>query len=61
MASGNLIISQSATCPESDRVHLMACEIDHDGDANVAAYFDSNIREEGTSTALQNGAKGDCV
>ena len=63
MASGNVRISQAAvsSCPESNRVHLMACEIDHDGEAPVSSYFDTSLREEGTKSGLQNGEKGRCV
>lgn len=60
MASGSVRISQAAvsSCSESSRVHLMACEIDHDGEAPVSSYFDTSVREEGTTTGVQNGEKG---
>ena len=59
MASGGVSISQAAisSCPESNRVHLMACEIEHDGEAQVASYFDTSVREEGTNPGVQNGEK----
>ena len=59
MASGNVSISQAAisSCSESKRVHLMACEIQHDGEAQVASYFDTSVREEGTNPGVQNGEK----
>ena len=60
MATGSVSISQNAvsSCPESSRVHLMACEIDHDGEASVSSYFATSVREEGTNTGVQNGEKG---
>ena len=60
MATGSISISQTAvsSCPESSRVHLMACEIDHDGEALVSSYFETSVREEGTNTGVQNGEKG---
>lgn len=60
MASGSVSISQAAisSCPESNRVHLMACEIEHDGEAPVSSYFDKTVREDGTSSGGQNGEKG---
>lgn len=60
MASGNVSICQAAisSCPASNRVHLMACEIEHDGEAQVASYFDTSVREEGTNPGVQNGEKG---
>lgn len=59
MATGSVSISQTAvsSCPESSRVHLMACEIDHDGKAPVSSYFETSVREEGTNTGVQNGEK----
>ena len=60
MATGSVSISQTAvsSCPESSRVHLMACEIDHDGEAPISSYFETSVREEGTNTGVQNGEKG---
>ena len=62
MASGSVSISQAAisSCPESSRVHLMACEIEHDGEAQVSSYFDTSVREEGKNSGVQNGEKGAC-
>lgn len=62
MESGSVKISQAAvsSCPESSRVHLMACEIDHDGEAPVSSYFDTSVQEEGTNSGVQNGEKGTC-
>ncbi|KAJ7371132.1 Ribonuclease H2 subunit C [Desmophyllum pertusum] len=59
MASGSVSISQAAisSCPESNRVHLMACEIEHDGEAPVSSYFDKTVREDGTSSGVQDGEK----
>lgn len=59
MASGNVSICQAAisSCQASKRVHLMACEIEHDGEAQVASYFDTSVREEGTNPGVQNGEK----
>jgi len=59
MASGSVSISQAAisSCPESNRVHLMACEIEHDGEAQVASYFDTSVREEGTKPGVEHGEK----
>ncbi|KAL9956770.1 hypothetical protein ACROYT_G038303 [Oculina patagonica] len=59
MESGSVRISQAAvsSCPESSRVHLMACEIDHDGEAPVSSYFDTSVREEATNSGVQNGEK----
>ena len=60
MASGNVSISQTSisNCSESERVHLMACEIEHDGEAMVDCYFDTTVRQEDTSFQVQNGVKG---
>lgn len=60
MASGNVIISQTSisNCSESERVHLMACEIEHDGEAMVECYFDTTVRQEDSSLEVQNGVKG---
>lgn len=60
MASGNISVSQSSisSCPESSRIHLMACEIDHDGEAQVASYFDTSVREEEANSGVQNSVKG---
>ena len=60
MASGRVSISQAtiSSCPESNRVHLMACEIEHDGEAQVASYFDTSVREEGTNPGVEHGEKG---
>lgn len=59
MASGNVIISQTSisNCSESERVHLMACEIEHDGEAMVECYFDTTVRQEDSSLEVQNGVK----
>lgn len=63
MASGSVSISQTtiSSCPESKRVHLMACEIEHDGEAQVASYFDTSVRGEGTNPGVQNGEKGNLI
>lgn len=60
MASGNISVSQSSisSCPESSRINLMACEIEHDGEAQVASYFDTSVREEEANSGVQNGVKG---
>lgn len=60
MATGDVTISQAAisSCPETKRVHLMACEVDHDGEASVSSYFDTSVREEGKSSGVQNGDTG---
>lgn len=60
MASGNISVSQSSisSCPESSRIHLMACEIEHDGEAQVASYFDTSVREEEANSGVQNSVKG---
>ena len=60
MASGNISVSQSSisSCPESNRIHLMACEIEHDGEAQVASYFDTSVREEEANSGVQNSVKG---
>lgn len=57
MATGDVTISQAAisSCPETKRVHLMACEVDHDGEASVSSYFDTSVREEGKNSGVQNG------
>lgn len=56
MATGDMRISQAVTnCSETKRVHLMACEVDHDGEAQVSDYFDPTVRVEGTSSGVQNG------
>ena len=62
MASGSVRIAQAgvSSCRESNRVHLMACEVDHDGEAPVSSYFDTSVREEGTNSGVQNGGKGTC-
>ncbi|CAH3153006.1 unnamed protein product [Porites evermanni] len=59
MASGNIRVSQSSisNCPESSRIHLMACEIEHDGEAQVASYFDTSVREEEANSGVQNSVK----
>lgn len=36
----------------------MACEVDHDGEAQVSDYFDPTVRDEGTSSGVQNGESG---
>lgn len=60
MATGDMRISQSAitNCSETKRVHLMACEVDYDGEAQVSDYFDPTVRDEGTSSGVQNGESG---
>lgn len=60
MASGNISVSQSSisSCPESSRIHLMACEIEHNGGAQVASYFDTSLREEEANSGVQNSVKG---
>lgn len=57
MATGDIRISQAAltNCSETKRVHLMACEVDHDGEAQVSNYFDPTVRDEGTISGVQNG------
>ena len=60
MASGDLIISSTSlsTCKETCRVHLLPCEVEHDGDAKIDAYFVSSVREEGASATLDESNKG---
>ena len=60
MASGNISVSKSSisSCPESTRINLMACEIEHDGEAQVASYFDTSVREEEANSGVQNSVKG---
>ena len=36
----------------------MACEIEHDGEAQVASYFDTSVREEEANSGVQNSVKG---
>ena len=42
LISGNSI----ANVEETNRVHLMPCQIEHDGKANVGAYFDRIVQQE---------------
>ncbi|XP_068672387.1 ribonuclease H2 subunit C-like [Montipora foliosa] len=57
--AGNFSISQASVsnCPASDRVHLMACEIEHDGEACVGSFFDTTVRQEETSIGVENSVK----
>lgn len=40
--SGSLVVNSSSldSAVETTRIHSMPCSIDHDGDADVASYFD---------------------
>ena len=37
---------------ETNRIHLMPCQIEHDGKARVGAYFDPSVRQENTQSAV---------
>lgn len=55
--SGNSI----ASADETTRVHLMPCQIEHDGKANVQGYFDPTVcEEEMQNAALENDGESKC-
>ncbi|XP_031567516.1 ribonuclease H2 subunit C-like [Actinia tenebrosa] len=54
--SGNVVVNSSSldSAVETTRIHLMPCTIHHNGDADVASYFDPIV--DGVAVKTESGS-----
>ncbi|KXJ27137.1 ribonuclease H2 subunit C [Exaiptasia diaphana] len=45
---------------ESDRIHSLPCNIDHNGEANISTYFDTTVRST-EQQELEASFRGRCL